>query len=82
MNHFIDEEEHREVAGLFHTKIRELSTPQEREKALRETIIRVKNHSIEQAGKDWDAADIEGMQRLVKAKRDLQNLRKLHISVN
>ncbi len=82
MNHFTDEEEHREVAGLFHTRIRELSTAQEREKALKETIIRVKNHSIEQAGKDWNAADIEGMQRLMKAKRDLQNLHKLHISVN
>lgn len=82
MNHFVDEEEHREVAGLFHTKIRELSTPAEREKALRETIIRVKNNSIEEAGRNWNAADIEGMQRLVKAKSDLQNLRKLHISVN
>ena len=82
MNHFTDEEEHREVASLFHTKIRELSTAQEREKALKETVIRVKNYSIEQAGKDWDVADIEGMQKLMKAKSDLQNLHKLHISVN
>lgn len=82
MNHFTDEEQHREVAGLFHTKIRQLSTPREREKALKETVIRVKNNSIEQAGKNWDAADIEGMQRLMKAKSDLQNLQKLHISVN
>ena len=26
MNHFTDEEEHREVASLFHTKIKELTT--------------------------------------------------------
>lgn len=82
MNHFTDEEEHREVAGLFHTKIKELSTPAEREKALKETVIRVKNHSIEEAGRNWNAADIEGMQRLMKAKSDLLNLQKLHISVN
>ena len=82
MNHFTDEEQHREVASLFHTKIRELSTPKEREKALKETIIRVKNYSIERAGESWDSADIEGMQRLMKAKSDLQNLQKLHISVN
>lgn len=82
MNHFTDEEEHREVAGLFHTKIRELSTPAEREKALKETVIRVKNHSIEEAGRNWNVSDVEGMQRLVKAKSDLENLRKLHISVN
>ena len=47
MNHFTDEEEHREVASLFHTKIKELTTLGEQEKALKETIIRVKNHSIE-----------------------------------
>ena len=29
MNHFTDEEEHREVAGLFHTKIKELTTVKE-----------------------------------------------------
>ena len=34
MNHFTDEEEHREVAGLFHTKIKELTTVKEQEKAL------------------------------------------------
>ena len=82
MNHFTDEEEHREVAGLFHTMIRELSTPAEREKALKETVVRVKSNSIEEAGRNWNVADVEGMQRLMKAKSDLQNLRKLHISVN
>lgn len=82
MNHFTDEAEHREVAGLFHTKIRELTTPQEREKALKETVIRVKSQSIEEAGRNWDVTDVEGMNRLMQAKRDLQNLQKLHISVN
>ena len=33
MNHFTDEEEHREVASLFHTKIKELTTLGEQEKA-------------------------------------------------
>lgn len=81
MNHFTDEEEHQEVASLFHTKIKELTTRQEQEKALKETVIRVKNHSIEEAGKNWEVSDLEGMERLMKAKRDLQNLQKLHISV-
>ena len=42
MNHFTDEEEHREVAALFNTRIREIKTAHEQEKALKETIIRVK----------------------------------------
>ncbi len=82
MNHFTDEEEHREVASLFHTKIKKLTTMQEQEKALKETIVRVKNHSIEDATKHLDPTDIEGLQRLMAAKRELQDLQKLHISIN
>ena len=62
MNHFTDEEEHREVASLFHTKIKELTTKSEQEKALKETIIRVKNHSIEHATKMLEPTDIQGLQ--------------------
>lgn len=82
MNHFTDEEEHREVASLFHTKIKELTTLKEQEKALKETIIRVKNHSIDEATKNLDPTDIAGLQRLMAAKRELQDLQKLHISIN
>ena len=82
MNHFTDEEEHREVAGLFHTKIKELSTAAEQEKALKETVIRVKSHSIEEATRNLEPTDIQGLQRLMEDKRALQDLEKLHISIN
>jgi DNA primase len=82
MNHFTDEEEHREVAGLFHTKIKELTTVKEQEKALQETILRVKEHSIEEATKNLDSTDIQGLQRLMNEKRKMQDLRTLHISIN
>ena len=82
MNHFTDEEEHREVASLFHTKIKELTTLGEQEKALKETIIRVKNHSIEEAARNLAPTDIAGLQRLMEEKRQLQDLEKLHISIN
>lgn len=82
MNHFTDEEEHRQVASLFNTKIRELTTKDEQEKALKETIIRVKNHHIEEATKTLDPTDIRGLQMLMEAKKDLQNLQKLHISID
>ena len=81
MNHFTDEEEHREVASLFHTKIKELTTKSEQEKALKETIIRVKHHSIEHATKMLEPTDIQGLQKLMEAKRELQSLQKLHISI-
>ncbi len=82
MNHFTDEEEHREVASLFHTKIRELTTAKEQEKALKETVVRVKSHSIDEAAKCLEPTDMRGLQQLMNAKRELEDLRKLHISVN
>ena len=82
MNHFTDEEEHREVASLFHTKIKELTTKTEQEKALKETIIRVKSYGIETATQKLDPTDILGLQRLMEAKRELQDLQKLHISID
>lgn len=82
MNHFTDEEEHRQVASLFHTRIRELSTVKEQEKALRETILRVKEYSIEMAARMLEPADIAGLQKLMEEKRMLQTPGKLHISIN
>lgn len=82
MNHFTEEEEHRRAASLFNTKIRELTTVKEQEKALKETIIRVKNHSIEEATKNLEPTDMKGLQRLMNAKRELQDIQKLHISIN
>ena len=82
MNRFSDEEEHREVASLFHTKIQKLETKEEQEKALKETIIRVKNHSVDEATRNLDPTDIMGLQRLMEEKRTLQDLVKLHISIN
>lgn len=82
MNHFTDEEEHRQVASLFHTKIQKLETKAEEEKALKETIIRVKNYSVEHATKMLDPTDIFGLQKIMEAKRSLQDLQKLHISID
>ena len=82
MNHFTDEDEHREVASLFNTRIREIKTANEQEKALKETIIRVKKNSIEEGSAKLDPTDIQGLQRLMNARRALQDLEKLHISIN
>lgn len=82
MNHFTDEEEHREVASLFNTRIQRLETKAEQEKALKETIIRVKGHSVDEASRKLEPTDIMGLQRIMEAKRSLQDLQKLHISID
>ena len=82
MNDFTEEEEHRAVAALFNTRIKELTTAGEQEKAIKETILRVKEYSIETATRNLDPTDIQGLQRLMNAKKAVQDLHKLHISIN
>lgn len=80
ISHFQEEEEHREAASLFHTRIRELTTGQEKERALKETILRVKENSIDVRAKELHPTDMAGLQRLMNEKRNLPEIEKLHIS--
>ena len=81
LNYFTQEEEHREAASLFHTKIQKLTTKEEREKALQETIIKVKSHSIDYRMMHLEPTDIVGLQKLTNEKRELDDWKKLHISI-
>ena len=82
MNHFTAEEEHREAASLFHTRIKELTTKEEQEQALKETILRVKSHSIDEQTLRLEPTDMAGLQHLMEEKRRLEDLKKLHISID
>lgn len=79
---FEDEEQQREIASLFHTKIGEIETKQDREKALKETIIRIKHNSIAYRSRHLDPADMAGLQKLVEDRKKEQELQKLHISID
>lgn len=81
LNHFTQEEEHREAASLFHTRIQKLTTKEEREKALQETIIKVKTYSIDYRTMHLAPTDIAGLQKLMEEKRKLDDIKKLHISI-
>ena len=82
LNHFTEEEKHREAASLFHTRIRELSSKEEREQALLETILRVKKYSIDVQTRNLEPTDMAGLQRLMNEKKKLTDLKKLHISID
>lgn len=82
LDHFTEEEDHREAASLFHTKIRQLKTKEEEEQALKEIILRVKSHSIDERTRMLDPADMAGLQKLMEEKSRLEGLRTLHISID
>lgn len=79
---FPDEEQQKKIASLFHANISGIETKQDREKALKETVVRIKENSIEYRQKHMEPTDLEGLQKLVEDKRRLQELRKLHISID
>ncbi len=78
---FSDEEEQRQVAALFNTKLEELQTKQEREKALHDIIYTVKRNSYEYYSGRM-GADVEALNQVIAGKKALEELSKTHISLD
>ena len=83
LNRFTDSEEQKEVTSLFHATLH-LENDQERRRALRETVCRMKRDSIAHQSQTLAPTDIAGLQRLVEAKKHLEEIESgkvtLHIS--
>lgn len=77
LNHFInDEEEYREVAALFHASLQDSLNNEEQKKAFSETVRKVKQNSLDWAGKQ--TKDIHEFQKIMKERAELV---RLHISL-
>ena len=83
LNSFTDSEEQREVASLFNATIH-LENQQEQDQAFADTLLRIKSESLAERNRNWDPTDMAGLQQIVKAKKELEELgrkrRELHIS--
>lgn len=83
LNAFPDSEEQREVASLFNATIH-LETPQEQNRAFSDALIRIKEESLAEKNRTWDPTDMNALQELIKAKKELESLgrrrQELHIS--
>lgn len=78
---FMDEEEQRQVAALFNTKLeQDLETEQEREKALHEMILAIKTESLHYYSERM-GEDAEALNRVIAAKKALEEFGKTHISL-
>lgn len=82
-NAFTDSEEQREVASLFNATIH-LETPEEQNRAFLDALLRIKGESLAEKNKNWDPTDMQALQELIQAKKELEDLgrngHKLHIS--
>lgn len=78
---FENEEEQREIAGLFNATIPAATTKEDRDKALKETIVRIKENSINHRSKELAPTDMEGLMKIVQDKKALEELERMHISM-
>ena len=76
---FPDENEQREVAELFDTKLDTLNTIQEKEKAFHDVLIKVKENSVEYYSKRL-GSDVTAIDQVIMAKKALEKLKVTHIS--
>lgn len=77
--YFTDEEEQKKAAAMFNDTIPTLSSREEEEKALQETILRVKQNSIAWQTEHMDPGDMEMLRKIVQKRREIE---KLHISLD
>lgn len=77
--YFTDDEEQQKVAAMFNDTIPTLSGREEEEKALQETILRVKQNSIAWQTEHMDPGDMEMLRKIVQKRREIE---KLHISLD
>ena len=77
---FPEESEQREVAELFDTKLEMLATPQEKEKAFKDVLIKVKENSLEYYSGRL-GSDVTAINQVIEGKIALENLKKTHISL-
>ena len=76
LNRFEDVEEQKTAASLFNTRLKTDDDPAVREKALNETVKRIKKNSLEL--KSRSVREIADLQKIIKEKAQLQ---KLYISL-
>lgn len=78
---FTDEEQQRQVAEIFNTSVDGIEKQADFEKAIKETLLRIKQNSMEQKQKNLDPTDMAGLSQMIEDKRRLQELERLHISL-
>lgn len=78
LSRFENIEEQREASAVFNARLTQVESKEEIEKALQEIIYKIKKEALDRKGKELEPTDMEGMQRLIQERRELQ---KLHVSL-
>ncbi|MFI3201382.1 MAG: DNA primase [Eubacteriales bacterium] len=77
---FQDEEEQKQVASIFHTKLHEIKTIEEKTKAIQDIIVKVKQQSYEQQVSNMDS-DSTAFMQAIEGKKQLEELKTFTIRI-
>ncbi|MDO4633040.1 MAG: DNA primase [Eubacteriales bacterium] len=77
---FEELEDQKEAAALFHATL-ETSTKAELEKAVRETLMRLVAHGLEQRSAKLDPTDMAGLQKLIQDKKRISQIGQIRLEV-
>lgn len=72
LNSFMEDDQAQEVAAIFHARLPMHPTKEEKNRAFRETVLRIKKNSLEKASKK--VQQMSELQEIIKEKKDLEGL--------
>ena len=78
---FTDEEEQREVAAVFNTRLQEITTKQDKEKAFHDIVMALKRNSYDYFSSQL-GFDVQALNKVIEGKKALEELSKTHISLD
>ena len=78
---FEDQEEQREAAAIFHTRLPRLESGQEKEKAFHDILMGVKKNSYEHHVARM-GTDVNALNEAIQGRKALEELARTHISLD
>ena len=78
---FSENDEQSQVAEIFNTNVTGIEDTRDWEKAIKETIVRIKENSLEQRRKNMDSNDMNALNEIIKSKKMIQELSKMNFTM-
>ncbi|MCR5420331.1 MAG: DNA primase [Lachnospiraceae bacterium] len=78
ISRFTNEEEQNEVGSLFNTRLNDINTADEKSRALKDLLIKIKTYSLSKKAKE--ETDINAIAAMMEEKKKLDELKKIKIA--
>ncbi len=80
VNLFEDEEQQKEAGLIFNTNLQAVDSKEKMDRALKETIIKIKQHAFQYKSRHLESTDIGTLKMIIESKKKLEELQNLYFS--